>query len=72
MLIQAGLKEADEAGAPVFLEATEFGRPLYLKLGWKDCEYFDIDLETFGGKGVARTFFMIREPSTQRENWSKA
>lgn len=60
-LLERGLEDAaalnlDEA----FLEATDAGRSLYQKFGWKDVEVFSVDLRKYGGKGIRNNTFMHR------------
>jgi hypothetical protein len=61
MLLRHMLGAADREGKKAYIEATEPGHPVYLKLGWED-----IDLLEFGdeAEGGGKTWVMMREPRT--------
>lgn len=61
-LIAPGLEAADTAGAKAYIEASPKGLPLYLKHGWVPVDEMVIDLTPYGGEGVARQKFLMREP----------
>ncbi|RAL09784.1 GNAT family N-acetyltransferase [Aspergillus homomorphus CBS 101889] len=61
-LLRWGLERADAVNARVYLEATEEGYPIYRKYGWRDLGEFRMDFEEFGGWGVQRWVFMMRDP----------
>ncbi|KAM3075790.1 hypothetical protein ACMFMG_007917 [Clarireedia jacksonii] len=61
LLLQEGLRQADELGVPVWLEASEKGRPLYRKLGFNDVKTIKIDLAEWGGVGIDEHVCMLRE-----------
>lgn len=67
MLIEPGLKEADMAGAKTYIEASPFGLPLYLKLGWDPIDEMAFDLTPHGGDGIKRDMFLMREPNAPRK-----
>jgi predicted N-acetyltransferase YhbS len=62
-LVTLALQKAKEASVPCFISAEPQARPLYLKLGFKDTEHFDIDLREYVpencGFGVFRISGMI-------------
>ncbi|KAH8808234.1 acyl-CoA N-acyltransferase [Xylogone sp. PMI_703] len=60
VLLKHGLDLADAEGRKAYIEATEDGRPLYLKLGWKDLDRLVVD--AFGGDRPAVNYIMIRDP----------
>ncbi|KAK1144143.1 hypothetical protein N8T08_005805 [Aspergillus melleus] len=47
-LLQNCLREADELGIMTFLEATQDGKPLYLKLGFVIVRTCEVDLTKYG------------------------
>jgi hypothetical protein len=51
---------ADQAGLPVWLEASAKGQRLYKKLGFNDVEDIVIDLCEHGGEGVETIVCMLR------------
>jgi GNAT superfamily N-acetyltransferase len=61
LLLQEGLRQADELGVPVWLEASEKGRPLYRKFGFNDFKTIEIDLAEWGGEGIDRHVCMLRD-----------
>ena len=61
-LIAPGLEAADRAGAKAYVEASSKGLPLYLKYGWVPVDEMVIDLTPYGGEGIARQKFLMREP----------
>lgn len=59
------LKQADEVGRKVYIEATPEGASLYRKFGWVECDdRLRFDLVQFdAGEGVLETtLFLMREP----------
>ncbi|KAF1845592.1 uncharacterized protein K460DRAFT_366449 [Cucurbitaria berberidis CBS 394.84] len=63
MLIAWGLKKADNAQLPSYLESSPMGRPLYARMGFKP-RYEEIwDLRKYGLQGMDKSTVMIREPS---------
>jgi hypothetical protein len=61
MLLEHVLQMADKEGKVAYIEATDTGYPLYLKLGWKQIDVVELDLSKFGGKGTASNRIMLRE-----------
>lgn len=62
MLIKWGTDRADVAQLPAFLEATEIGRPLYAKMGFKPVYEESFDLSNYGSQGFETNTVMIRDP----------
>jgi hypothetical protein len=56
------LQMADKEGKMAYIEATDAGFPIYLKLGWKQIDVVELDLSKYGGKGIASHRLMLREP----------
>ena len=63
-----GLKEADEAGAQTYIEASPAGLPLYLKYGWKIVDEMVIDMRPYGGNGIEHNPFLMREPGATNKS----
>ena len=61
MLTKWGLEKADKAKLPVYLEASEEGRPVYAKLGFKPVEEHYFDLAKYGAEGGEMNTVMMRE-----------
>lgn len=61
---------ADKAGLPIYLTSFSAGHDLYLKLGYEDVAYFDIDLSAYArkmsGYGMHRTYGMLR-PAVKKD-----
>lgn len=64
MLATHGLAVADTAGAPIYLDSTPAGLPLYIRHGWKPVDEIRVNLEKYGyeGKGWAVEKCLLREP----------
>ena len=62
MLIQHGLDFADGQTARTYIEANSNGLELYKRFGWKEVDEIVINMEDFGGSGMASEKLMIREP----------
>ncbi|KND88594.1 hypothetical protein TOPH_06744 [Tolypocladium ophioglossoides CBS 100239] len=63
MLLKWGVAEADRLGLPTYLEATEEGRPLYEKHGFRPVGKLVTDLSEWNGPAEAETVLMVRPPS---------
>ncbi|KKA19812.1 hypothetical protein T310_6204 [Rasamsonia emersonii CBS 393.64] len=60
ILVEKGLREADELGLPAYTEATEKGFGLYLKHGFKEVDRVTVDLEPWGGsKGEVSSYALL-------------
>ncbi|PTB65605.1 acyl-CoA N-acyltransferase [Trichoderma citrinoviride] len=62
MLLKWGTAEADRLGLVSYLEASEEGRPLYEKYGFKEVGRIVVDLSKWGGTEPATAYLMLREP----------
>ena len=63
-LIKQGLEEGMRNGLTDFwLEASNDGHDIYEKFGFRDVEPISIDLEKYGGEGVAVVRTMRRLPN---------
>jgi hypothetical protein len=50
VLVQYWNRLADEAGLPIFLQASPYGYPIYKRHGFETVKYFDIDLRKWAPK----------------------
>ena len=64
ILINHHLSEADNAGAKALLAASKAGAGLYRKFGWEEVNFWDLDVGSYGGAGLERQLWMMREPKT--------
>ena len=62
MLIGEGLADADRNNARTYIEASPSGYELYLRHGWKLVDDIVIDIDKYGGHGVATEKLLLREP----------
>ncbi|OCK80868.1 acyl-CoA N-acyltransferase [Lepidopterella palustris CBS 459.81] len=62
MLLKWGLDQADKAGLPSYLEASDMGRPLYERLGYRPVKETFFDLSKYGAEGMERNTAMLRDP----------
>ncbi|TFB02742.1 hypothetical protein CCMA1212_005381 [Trichoderma ghanense] len=62
MSLQWGTAEADRLGLVSYLEASEEGRPLYERYGFKEVGRIVVDLSRWGGTEPATAYLMLREP----------
>ncbi|RFU81553.1 hypothetical protein TARUN_647 [Trichoderma arundinaceum] len=62
MCLRWGAAEADRLGLVSYLEASEEGRLLYEKHGYKEVDRITVDLSKWGTPIDATTYLMIREP----------
>ncbi|KAF2499019.1 acyl-CoA N-acyltransferase [Lophium mytilinum] len=60
LLLKWGLDQADAAGLPTYLEASEMGRPLYARLGFEPKKETHFDLGRYGSEGVEINTAMVR------------
>jgi GNAT superfamily N-acetyltransferase len=63
LLIQWGLDHAQKVGLPAYLEASVYGYPLYLKLGFHDFAQVVIKAEDWGGEADKVYTAMLKEPA---------
>ncbi|PVI03860.1 hypothetical protein DM02DRAFT_611975 [Periconia macrospinosa] len=62
MLLDVGLKRADEEGLVMYLSSSWMGRPIYEKAGFELVKECDFDRGEWGGEGVERHGCMVRQP----------
>lgn len=62
MLLSWGLRKADSAQLPSFLESSPMGRPLYERMGFEAKEVVTWDLTKYGFEGTDTSTVMIRDP----------
>ncbi len=62
----------DKEGLPIYLTAFPGAHHLYLKWGYEDVDYFEVDLNEHGRKyrgfGIYRSWAMIRKPGKELAN----
>lgn len=71
-LVEYGNLLADQAGLPIFLQASPFGYPVYAKHGFETVQFLDVDLSEWApnaglkdrGYGNYRFRYMLRLPRT--------
>ncbi|KAI9652989.1 MAG: hypothetical protein M1821_007742 [Bathelium mastoideum] len=62
MLVRWGVERADEEAWPCYLEASERGKPLYERFGFRGVKSMEMDLGPWGREGVwVRNTGMVRE-----------
>jgi len=66
MLLRHGLAMADADSKKTYVEATELGYPVYLKLGWKEVDRLELDLKKWGQEKPGYHWIMVREPGGER------
>ncbi|KAL7936373.1 acyl-CoA N-acyltransferase [Trichoderma chlorosporum] len=62
LCLKWGAAEADRLGLVSYLEASEEGRPLYEKYGFKEVDKIVVDMSKWGGPKDAVAYLMVREP----------
>lgn len=62
ILLDWGLKMADDLGVPTYLDGTSIGKPVYDKNGFKVIKTVEWDREPWGGKGKDCHWCMVRQP----------
>ncbi|KAF1935176.1 hypothetical protein EJ02DRAFT_460598 [Clathrospora elynae] len=62
MLVDWGVRKADSAQLPSFLESSPMGRPLYERMGFRPKEVVMWDLKKYGLEGTDNSTVMLREP----------
>jgi ribosomal protein S18 acetylase RimI-like enzyme len=63
-LMEEAIRDADKDGAKAYLSASDAGRRLYLKYGFKDLEVKYVDFRHLGATGARNTTAMMREPQS--------
>ncbi|CAA9958252.1 GNAT family acetyltransferase [Pyrenophora teres f. maculata] len=61
LLLDWGIKRADELGLPIYLESSAAGHRFYQNRGFKDVEFFKVDFTPWGGP-IHQQPLMLREP----------
>jgi GNAT superfamily N-acetyltransferase len=61
-LLEWGLDKADKEGVELWIDASQYGKGLYEKMGWKEVGVVEVDVGKWGSEtgGVNRTVCMIR------------
>lgn len=69
MLVKWGCSQADKAGLPAFLEASDAGKKLYERNGFAavHTEYFDLSKYDPSLTGLEANTVMIRQPLKSQE-----
>jgi GNAT superfamily N-acetyltransferase len=62
LLLQVGIKRADEQQAKIWLTSTPQAVPAYQKSGWEVKEIYTLDLGKHGGTGTYNRAWMVRPP----------
>lgn len=62
LLLDWGLKKADDEGLATYLDATSIARPIYEKRGFKLVKATEWDREPWGGQGKDWHGHMVRQP----------
>ncbi|KAL6863674.1 putative GNAT family acetyltransferase [Trichoderma novae-zelandiae] len=62
MCLQWGVSMADRLGLVSYLEASEEGRPLYERYGFREVDRIVVDLSKWGSTEPATAYLMVREP----------
>ena len=65
-LMEEAILDADKDGAKAYLSASDAGRNLYVKYGFKDLEVKYVDFTHLGAIGARNTTAMMREPQSLR------
>ncbi|KAF2463393.1 uncharacterized protein BDR25DRAFT_298205 [Lindgomyces ingoldianus] len=68
MLLQWGLKKADEMSLETYLDTTVLARPLYEKWGFELVKGIEFDRKPWGGDGVDWHGCMVRKPSPSKKS----
>lgn len=59
--MEDAIRDADKQGARCYLSASEAGRKLYVKFGFRDVERRVVDFRDLGAIGWRETVGMVRE-----------
>lgn len=66
-LMDDAILAADKDGAKIYLSASDTGKHLYVKYGFKDLEEMNIDLRHLGAVGSKITTAMMRDPQIVKQ-----
>lgn len=62
LLVNWGIAKSEESGLPIYVQASEQGRRLYLNEGFKDMETAELEPMLYGLEGTEKMIEMIRHP----------
>ncbi|PHH59724.1 hypothetical protein CDD81_2642 [Ophiocordyceps australis] len=62
LMLKWGADQADQLGLPIYLEATEAGKPQYEKHGFQTIGTAAIDFSKWGASSNMEPFLMLRQP----------
>lgn len=63
-LMKQALLDADRDGAQTYLAASDAGKRLYVKDGFRELEVVKLDFIHLGASGVRNTTAMMRDPQS--------
>jgi len=66
-LLEWGIKKADELHAKIWLTSTPKAASTYQRNGWKVVETHEVDLEKYGGEGLYRRTWMLKQPAEKTD-----
>jgi GNAT superfamily N-acetyltransferase len=68
LLLESGLRRADELGLATWLDASPYGLGLYKKYGFKEVKTLEFELGSWGGKAgeIHRSVCMLRKAAEHR------
>lgn len=64
LLLDWGVKKADNEGLVTYLDATQIAKPIYEKRGFEVKRAIDWDRTKWGGEGVDVHYCMVRQPKS--------
>jgi hypothetical protein len=67
MLMRHVLDIADAEGRKTYIEATNAGYPLYVKLGFKEIDAVVVDLSSWGAEEKGLNMIMLRDPHPMKQ-----
>lgn len=65
LLVEWGIRKSEETGLPLYLQASEQGRRLYLHHGFREMDTVRFDLGGYGLEGVENMTEMLRDPGAE-------
>lgn len=69
-LIERCIEVSNDENIPIYLNASPAASSLYLRSGFEQVRYFDIDLGAYGkkyrGYGIYRNYAMLRKPDARK------